>query len=99
MDVQNVPKKLHCGHRDRVMHDKKCRPCLSAALSLTVTQHAWGDTMRCGNKLIVPDDSMAVVTACRGPQTVAQSSLQASTNTIQTGTQSHTICAEVLVEM
>lgn len=80
------------------MRYQKLRPWLSAALGIIATQYAWGDTMRCGNKLIVPGDSMAAVRAYCGRPTVVQSGLQATANTVRVGSQSHTVGAEVPVE-
>lgn len=74
------------------------KPWVFAGLSIIVAQHAWGDTMRCGNKLIIPGDSMAAVRAYCGRPTVVQSGLRASANTVRVGSKSHTVGAEVPVE-
>lgn len=53
------------------MHFRRLQAGLPAALCLIAAQHAWGDTMRCGNGLVEVGDSMAAVQAlCGAPATV-----------------------------
>ena len=53
------------------MHDLKSKACLSAALCLIIAPLAWGDTMRCGNKLVEKGDSIVTVnTLCGAPTSV-----------------------------
>lgn len=81
-----------------IMRYKTLTACLLAAIGVVATQHVWGDTMRCGNKLIMTGDSMAAVRAYCGRPTVVQSGLQGSANTVRVGGESHTVGAEVPVE-
>jgi Protein of unknown function (DUF2845) len=55
------------------MQYRRLRAGLPAALCLIAAQHAWADTMRCGNKLVEVGDSQAAVQAlCGAPATVQQ---------------------------
>lgn len=50
------------------------KACLFSAICLVLAQHAWADSMRCGNKLIQQGDSTVTVQAsCRPPASVEQS--------------------------
>jgi hypothetical protein len=79
---------------------RKLQACLPAALCFIVAHHAWGDTMRCGNGLIVNGDSMATVQALCGAPTVVQKGVKESATTVGGGHggDSHTVGAAVPVE-
>ena len=80
------------------MRHKTLTAGVLAALGMIAAQQVWGDTMRCGNRLIVAGDSMAAVRAFCGRPTVVQSALQGSVNTMRIGGRSNTVGAEVPVE-
>jgi Protein of unknown function (DUF2845) len=49
------------------------KACLSAALCLVLTHQAWGDMMRCGDKLVQKGDSVVTLKAlCGAPASVEQ---------------------------
>ena len=52
--------------------------CLFSAFCLIGAHHAWADTMRCGDRVIVDGESMATVRAFCGPPTVVQHSVSLS---------------------
>lgn len=53
------------------MRHRNSKLCLSAALCLVAAHYAWGDNMRCGNKLVQDGDSMISVKAlCGAPAAV-----------------------------
>jgi Protein of unknown function (DUF2845) len=72
--------------------------CLFSAFCLIGAHHAWADTMRCGDRLIVKGDPMATVQALCGPATVVQQGVKESATTVGDGSQSHTVGAAVPVE-
>ena len=82
------------------MRHRKLQAALPAVVCLLAAHHAWGDTMRCGNKLIVNGDSMATVQALCGPATVVQQGVNESATTVGGGHggQSHTTGTAVPVE-
>ncbi|HUA23510.1 MAG TPA: DUF2845 domain-containing protein [Steroidobacteraceae bacterium] len=60
------------------MQYRRSRAGLAAALCLIAAQHAWGDTMRCGNKLVSVGDSMAAVQALCGAPAAVQHGAKAT---------------------
>ena len=84
------------------MRYSKSRLSLSAALCVMAAHHAWADTMRCGNRLIVDGESMAAVRAYCGRPTLVSHSVMVSATTVRVGgrtlNQSHTAGTEVPVE-
>ena len=56
------------------MRHLKSKACLSAALGLIVAQHAWGDAMRCGSRLIEKGDSIVTVNMLCGAPTLVERS-------------------------
>ncbi len=75
---------------------------LLVGLSLIAAAHAWGETMRCGKKLIMVGDSMAAVRAYCGRPAARQHSVKVNSTTQRVGgrevSQSHTVGAAVPVE-
>jgi hypothetical protein len=71
---------------------------LPAALCLIAAQHAWGDTMRCGNGLVSVGDSMVAVKALCGSPATVQQGVKVDTTTTGGSRSSQTTGAEVPVE-
>jgi hypothetical protein len=86
-------------NEDASMRYRELKVCLPSILCLVAAQHVWGDTMRCGDKLIEVGDSMAGVQAtCGTPADVQRSTAVSATTTgVGDGTRSIT-GAEVPVE-
>jgi hypothetical protein len=56
---------------------------LLSACCLVIAQHAWADTMRCGNGLVQAGDSMVAVKAlCGAPATVQQGVKESATTEV-----------------
>ena len=68
------------------MRHLKSTACLSAALCLIVAQHAWGDTMRCGSKLIESGDSIVTVKRLCGAPTLVEHSFTVNRAPVETWT-------------
>ncbi|HXR91090.1 MAG TPA: DUF2845 domain-containing protein [Steroidobacteraceae bacterium] len=62
------------------------KACLSAALCLIVTQHAWGDAMRCGSKLVQKGDSIVTVKMRCGAPTLVERSFTVNRAPVETWT-------------
>jgi Protein of unknown function (DUF2845) len=62
-------------------------------------QHAWADTLRCGDKVIAAGESMVTVRASCGPPTLVERSVEVSATTTRSGDQSHTVGGAVPVEV
>ena len=71
---------------------RQLKAWVSSILCLLAAQHVWGDTMRCGDRLIQVGESMAGVKAtCGSPTDVQHSTVVSATTTgIDAGTRSTT---------
>lgn len=68
------------------MRHLKSKACLSAALGLIVAQHAWGDAMRCGNKLIEKGESIVTVKMLCGAPALVERSFTVNRAPVETWT-------------
>lgn len=68
------------------MRHLKSTACLSAALCLIVAQYAWGDTLRCGSKLVEKGDSIVIVKELCGAPTLAERSFTVNEAPVETWT-------------
>ena len=68
------------------MRHLKSKACLSAALCLIVTQHAWADAMRCGSKLVEKGDSIVTVKMLCGAPTLVEHSFTVNSAPVETWT-------------
>ena len=57
------------------MHHPASKSCLCAAFCLLLPQYAWGNAMRCGNRLIEKGDSIVTVKALCGAPTLTEHEL------------------------
>lgn len=65
------------------MRHVKSNVCLAAGLCLMAAHYAWGDTMRCGNRLIQRGDSIVTVKAlCGDPASVENGVAEIGTNEV-----------------
>lgn len=65
------------------MRHVKAKICLSAAFCLFAAHYAWGDAMRCGDKLIQTGDSIVTVKSlCGAPASVENGVAEIGTNEV-----------------
>lgn len=81
---------------------RRSTACLPALLCLVVAHQAWGDTMRCGDRLITNGEPMATVKSLCGAPTAVQHGVNIDETASGLGeraaSQSRTVDTEVPVE-
>jgi hypothetical protein len=85
--------------RGVIMRNRRLSASLPGLLCLMAAQHAWGDSMRCGNRLIQGGESMAAVRALCGSPTDVQHGFLAKGSTVRSGDAGRTtVAVEIPVE-